>query len=494
MGFFRDNILPPFISDMLPSPVAKNIIDRNSINISPTFDEEGSPFYPFGNGRDGFNYRVGGVSWTNMDDLSKIYHSNVIVNAALNVNARYLANVEVRVKDLSTGIIYSKSDIKRGKFKNKIVDKMFSLINEPNPLQSTDEFLKFLSITHDTHGNSMIRGNFQLGRIDIETISTMFCLWPQFAKPIMTKKYWNAVDIKGIIDHWEYEMLNTKQNFSTDEILHRKEANISINETEDLVLGKSRLLALKQPISTLDASYEARNVIANERGAKAIIYPDKNDPFMGKSDLTPKERKVLETILQRKYGLKANQSQHYISDVPLGVFQFDQDVRKLGIVEEIGLDAMAVAHIFDIPPELIKMYKEGATYENQASNERIMYQSNAMVRAESIFNDLNNWLMVRRYGFEYVTSWDHIAVLAENHKKRSLIDRNESFVCREAFMAGMITYNQWLKRLGWEESTEEWAKKRITEMDLEEVQIISGRNLITAQNENPATPDSSSQI
>jgi len=58
----------------------------------------------------------------------------------------------------------------------------------------------------------------------------------------------------------------------------------------------------------------------------------------------------------------------------------------------------------------------------------------------------------------------------------------------------MITYNQWLKRLGWEESTEDWAKKRITEMSLEEVQIISGRNLITAQNANPDTPNSSSQL
>lgn len=486
MGYIQSKIIQPFFDKMLNESINKSeyltgSLFENNTYIPPSQIEE--------------YFQRSGISWTNMDDLSKIYHSNPIINAALNVNARYLANAEVRVKDLSSGIIYSKLDIRRGKINNKIVEKMFSLINEPNPLQSTDEFLKFLSITHDIHGNSMIKGNFIFNKIDIENIQTMFCLWPQFAKPIMTNKnYWNQIDIKGIIDHWEYTMLGTTETFSTDEILHRKEANTNVGRIEDLVLGRSKFHALKKVISTINASYDARETIANERGAKNIISPDKSDPFMGTMPLTPKERQTLELILQKKYGLKANQSQNYVSDIPLKVFQFDQDVRKLGIVEEIGLDALIVAHIFDIPAELLKMYKEGATYENQSANERIMYQSNAMVRAESLFNDLNNWLGVRKKGFEYVTYWDHIAVLQENKKETSLIDRNESFVCREAFMAGMITFNQWLKRLGWEESTEEWAKKRITEMSMEEVQIISGRNLITAQNANPATPDSSSQL
>lgn len=494
MDIFGYKIQSPFVSNRFQDLTTKTVVDRNSINISPTFDEEGNPFYPAGYSGRVLSGGIGGVSWTNMDDLSKIYHSNVIINAALNVNARYLANVEVRVRDLGTGIIYSKGDIKRGKLKNRIVDKMFALINEPNPLQSTDEFLKFLSITHDTHGNSMIRGNFAFNRIDIETISTMFCLWPQYAKPIMTKRYWDAVDIKGIIDHWEYDMFGTSKQFSTDEILHRKEANITINSNEDLVLGKSRLLSLKQVISTLDASYESRNVIANERGAKTIISPKKNDPFMGSLPLTTKERDSLEKTLQKKYGLKFNQHQNYLSDIPLEVFQYDQDIRKLGIVEEIGLDAMAVAHIYDIPPELIKMYKEGATYENQASNERIMYQSNAMVRAESIFNDLNNWLSVRKHGFEYITSWDHIAVLQDNKKEKSLIERNTSFVCREAFLAGACTLNEWRVKQGWEQINEPFYNLRITEMTPEEVQTITGRTQILAQNENKPEPDSSSQI
>lgn len=430
-----------------------------------------------------------------MSDLSKIYHSNPIINAALNVNARYLANAEVRVKDLSTGIIYSKLDIRRGKINDKIVEKMFNLINEPNPLQSTDEFLKFLSITHDINGNSMIKGNFIFNKIDIEHIQTMFCLWPQFAKPIMSKKnYWNQIDIKGIIDHWEYTMLGATEKFSTDEILHRKEANTDVGRVEDLVLGRSKFHALKKVISTVNASYDARETIANEKGAKNIISPDKSDPFMGSLPMTTKERKILEAVLQKQYGLKHNQHQNYISDIPLKVFQFDQDVRKLGIVDEIGLDMMITAHIFDIPTGLIKMHKTGATYENMASDERIMYQSNAMIRAESVFNDLNNWLGVRKKGFEYVTFWEHIAVLQENKRQGALIQRDISFVCRESFLAGAITLNEWRIKQGWEPIDEPFYNLRITEMTPEEVQTITGRTQIMAQNENKPPIDSSSQI
>ena len=486
MGYIKNKIIQPLFNKMLAESINKSeyltgsLFDNNTY-IPPNQIEE--------------YFQRSGISWTNMGELSKIYHSNPIINAALNVNARYLANAEVRIKDLSTGIIYSKLDIRRGKINDKIVEKMFNLINEPNPLQSTDEFLKFLSITHDIHGNSMIKGNFVFNKIDIEHIQTMFCLWPQFAKPIMSNKnYWNQIDIKGIIDHWEYTMLGKTETFSTDEILHRKEANTNVERIEDLVLGRSKFHALKKVISTINASYDARETIANERGAKNIISPDKSDPFMGSMPLTPKERHTLELILQKKYGLKANQSQNYVSDIPLKVFQFDQDVRKLGIVEEIGLDTMITAHIFDIPYELLKMFKEGSTYENQSSAERQMYQSNSMIRAESLFNDLNNWLGVRKRGFEYVTYWDHISVLQEDKKQKSLIERNTSFVCRESFLVGAITLNEWRAKQGWEEIDEPFYNLKITEMTPEQVQIITGRTQMLAQNENKPPVDSSSQL
>ena len=82
--------------------------------------------------------------------------------------------------------------MREGKITDPIAKKMFALMSQPNPLQSTVEFLTLNSITYDLYGNSMTRGNFAFDRYDIKNIATMYNLWPQYLKPKMTGKYLNA--------------------------------------------------------------------------------------------------------------------------------------------------------------------------------------------------------------------------------------------------------------------------------------------------------------
>lgn len=435
-------------------------------------------------------------TWIGLDNLYTIYMTNPILYAALSINAKYLSSVDVRVRNIKTGEIYSKQNMREGKITDPIAKKMFDLISMPNPLQSTVEFLTLNSITYDLYGNSFIRGNFAFERYDIKNVATLYNLWPQFIKPKMTGKFLNALNLKDIVEKWEYTLYNNEnqKGFAPDEILHRKEPNLTYQTPEDIILGKSRVIPLQRPLSNISLAYETRNVIAKERGMRVIISSDNKDAQLGNIPMTSKEQDKLQEAFKAKYGTLEGQNQFHFSPFAIKVDQIDQDIRKLGILEEIGMDAMIVANVYNVPIELIKMYLQGATYENQGASDRRMYQTNAIPRAADLFDDINNWLQTREYGFEYVPDWSHIAVLKEDSKQQSLIDRNESFVAREAFLAGAITYNQWFKRLGWEETNEPWANKRITEMTDREIQIISGRNLMMAQNANPQTPDSSSQI
>jgi len=439
---------------------------------------------------------VRSAEWVDLSNLYVIYMNNPILYAALSINAKYLSSVDIRVRNIKTGEIYSKQNMREGKITDPIAKKMFDLISMPNPLQSTVEFLSLNSITHDLYGNSFIRGNFAFDRFDIKNIATLYNLWPQFVKPIMTGKFLNALTLGDIVKNWEYTLISNDNTrfFAPDEILHRKEPNLTYQTPEDIILGKSRVIPLQKPLSNITLAYETRNVIAKERGMRVIISSDNKDAQLGNVPMTPKEQDKLQAAFKAKYGTLEGQNQFHFSPFAIKVDQIDQDIRKLGILEEIGMDALAVCNTYNIPIELLKMFLQGATYENQGASDRRMYQTNAIPRAADLLDDINNWLQTRKYGFEYVPDWSHIAVLKQDHKEQSLIDRNESFVAREAFLAGAITYNQWFKRLGWEESTEPWANKRITEMTDREIQIISGRNLMMAQNANPETPDSSSQI
>ena len=309
------------------------------------------------------------ASWVSLNNLYAIYMNNPVLYAALSINAKYLSSVDVRVRNIKTGEIYSKQNMREGKITDPIAKKMFFLMSNPNPLQSTVEFLTLNSITYDLYGNSMTRGNFALNRYDIKNIATMHNLWPQFMKPIMTGKFLNAVDIKDIVSKWEYSIISkdTERFFSPDEILHRKEPNLTYNCPEDVILGKSRVIPLQMPLSNISMAYETRNVIAKERGIEVIVSSNNIDQQLGSIALTPSEEKTLKEAFKKKYGSLDGQDRYMFSPFAVKVDQIDQDIRKLGILEEIGMDAMIVANVYNIPIELIKMFLQGATYENQGA-------------------------------------------------------------------------------------------------------------------------------
>lgn len=480
MGIIRDKILPPFINDLITKKVDKSEYTTGSVMF-------GNNFIP----PDLLRF-VRSAEWVSTENLYNIYRNNPILFAALSINAKYFSSVEVKVRNIKTGEIYSKQSMREGKIRDEVAIKMFNLISQPNPTESTAEFLTFNSIAHDLYGNSFIRGNFAFDRIDIKTVSTLNNLKPNLVKPKMTGKFLNAIELNQIVEGWQYN--NLQKPFLPDEVLHRKEPNLNFSRPEDYILGESRVIPLQKPLSNISLAYEARNVIAKERGISVVISADNKDYQYGSTPLTPDQEKKLQETFKQKYGTREGQNQYYFAPFSVKVDQIDQDIRKLGILDEIGMDAMIVAHIYNVPIELIKMYLQGATYENQGASDRRMYQTNAIPRAEDFFEDLNNWLQTRKYGFEYVPSWDHIAVLKADRKEESLVRRNESFVCREAFLAGTITGNEWRIRMGFEKSTNKWFDLYIWEMSDAQVNLITGRNTMMAQNENKPNADSSSQI
>ena len=147
MGIIRDKILPPFINDLIPKKVDKSEYITGSVML-------GNNFIP----PDLLRF-VRSAEWVSIENLYNIYRNNPILFAALSINAKYFSSVEVKVRNIKTGEIYSKQSMREGKIKDEVAIKMFNLISQPNPTESTVEFLTFNSIAHDLYGNSFIKGN-----------------------------------------------------------------------------------------------------------------------------------------------------------------------------------------------------------------------------------------------------------------------------------------------------------------------------------------------
>ena len=166
-------------------------------------------------------------------------------------------------------------------------------------------------------------------------------------------------------------------------------------------------------LSNIKIAYE-RNVIRRERGM--IISSADVDGMTGSMPMDDDEKKEVQADLKTNYGFREGQSQFMVTRHNINVHNIDQDVRKLGLLNEISSDAMVVSERYGVPEVLTKLYMKGATFENQESAERRMYQNTTIPEENDRWEDINNWLKCRDFGFEYAPTFDHIPVLQENKK------------------------------------------------------------------------------
>ncbi len=412
----------------------------------------------------------------NYTALENEYRINPVLSSVINIKADYSANATVSVRNIITGEIITDKDFKKSKSSDAILRSMFRLKNNPNPLQSTKEFLSLASIFKDVFGNAYIYGNSVTNDVNIKDIAYMWGVWPQYMKPSITGKYFDAASLDSILKGWEWQWGTYKKDFSTNEILHRKEPNVRLRSTDDLILGESRQVSLTWPLSNIKIAYESRNAIASDRGMRAIISNASKDGNLGAIPMDDDEKKEVQEDLTgpEGYGFMKGQKQFMVTRQNIAVHNIDQDVRKLGLLNEIASDGMIVAERYGVPEVLVKLYMKGATFENQESSERRMYQNTTIPEENDRWEDINNWLKCRDFNYEYIVSFDHIPVLQENVKDRSEINKNINTVQKELFFSGATTYNYWLQALGVAAIDKPWAKIRITEMSDEDIFKIKG--------------------
>jgi hypothetical protein len=417
--------------------------------------------------------------FSNLDSyraLEKEYRENPVLSAVINRKAEYASNAIIKVRNVKNGEIFTDKEYLENKNIDPIVRNMFKLKNNPNPLQSTKEFLALRSIFKDVFGNGYIYANSANSRITIKDVAFMWHVWPQWMKPELTGKYFDQLNESDIIKLWKWEQGTFKKEFNVDEILHRKEPNIRLIENSDLVLGESRQISIAWALSNIKIAYESRNVIAKHRGMNAIISSDMKDGFAGSMPMSDTEKEEVQEDLKERYGFLHNQHRWMVTRQNVKVTPIDQDVRKLGLLNEIASDAMIVAERYGVPETLIKLYQKGATFENQDTAERRMYQNTTIPEETDFWNDINVWLKCREFGYEYLVCFDHIPVLQEDMKQKSDTNKIISAQYKEMFLAGAITYNQWLQAVGL--PLREDGNRYITQMSMEEIQKIKGNYTI----------------
>lgn len=427
----------------------------------------------------GFSTRFIGYSnptWVNVqqnNELAKIYSENPIVYAVITLKASMMSNGIVNVRDLKTGEVFTRDSIRLdSKAQNKqLITKALNLIESPNVLQSRKEFITMSSIIKDVFGNQFTY--FNSGTIvDIRNVVSLWNIYPQYMSVLLQGNYFNATNTDEIIKGWRWEGFGSDVlPFNPDEIMLRKSPNVQLCDSNDLVFGMSPLVPLHKPISNIAIAYESENVVLKNRGARILMSLARQQDQQ--SGVEPARKEDLEEVQNDwgEYGLRDDQKQAFITRQPIDVTVLDQDVRKLGISETIGNNSMAINNTYGISPDLLPLWIQGSTFENQRQAEKRTYQAAIIPEFNDWLSDLDDRLKMQDNGLQYVANWDHIGVLQEDKKEMASSNSITSKYHESMYMKGAIVLNTWLQAVGLPDD-EKYGKKRVFELSAEERQAI----------------------
>lgn len=258
-------------------------------------------------------------------------------------------------------------------------------------------------------------------------------------------------------------------------ILHVKEMNI--DSSGNYMEGKSRLVSQLKPISNLIPVYEARNIIYTKRGALGIIVSRKKDDA-GSVPLKPNEKEEIRKEYNDAYGVgDSRKSPVAIMKDDVGFIKTSMSIQELQPFDETLVDAINIAGAYSIPSMLVPR-KEASTYDNQASSERGVYSNIVIPEAKAFVRDMTQFLGLDRSGMYMDVDYSDVDVLQAGNKERQETMEITSRKCRDEFLGGVITLNDWRAQIGESAIDSPIYNKLVLEMDNDEIGRLRDLGLI----------------
>lgn len=424
---------------------------------------------------------TGSPVWRNFSELIYLldcYYTNPVVQACINIKAEAFANIKFQVKDLKSGEIL---DLEAYEKDN---GDLYQLLKQPNPLQSTYEWLRQLKINREVFGNGYVYASVPVGfesNFTYQDVSVLNNLPPYCMSTVLTGNWLDATTKDEIISKYVFSYFNSKKkDLVPATVLHLNNANIQFDQ--NFTSGKSPLLALKQPISNIDKAYESKNVLITKRGALGILTSELKDDVMGS---LPMDEEQIEKVQEafKKYGTLNDQYSQIISPMPMKYTQMAQKVKDLMLSEEISESAIAVCNAYGIPEKLLPYYiqNSGLSSDNNVHEKRL-YDSTIIPESKDFMIGLNNFFNTKELGIELLGTYNHLNVLQEDKKHEAETNSKNTQTAISAFMIGAIPYNEVLSAMNLPKDAE-YGEKKIWDLAPEQIAII-GKSSTSNQSNN----------
>lgn len=364
------------------------------------------------------------VSLWKFDTLQDVYETCVYIRTIIDTMADCVRNVNVRLYRTSA----TKED-------TEIFDHpVLTLLNNPNPLQSTGDWMAQRLIFQKLYGRSFVRG--VRGRTD---------------KFIDSKALWNLLPDKVRIVEFNNGVNDITSRFTFDEIIKEfeyqsREGMVRLTPEEVLMWvdyrfgleGKSEVDTLRDSASNLMAIQESRGQLIKHRGMMGFISPEVGADQTG-TMATIKDPKIKDNILtgiKRLFGLLRGQSQIALMDAPVKWTPVAMDVQKLRLNESEKAEFDKCCDLLGVPREI---FDGKSTFDNQAEAKKKLYTDRVIPWVRGEFELLSNKMELSKQGLRLEGDFSHIDVLQEDKKAKEEVEAAKTERLLKLKEAGQIS-------------------------------------------------------
>lgn len=345
---------------------------------------------------------------------------------------------------------------------------MNRLLNQPNPLQSWEQFRGQQIVYKKVFGFCPVLPIVPAGFEGQPWEATMMINLPPWCFDVISNRQYTGTRIEDFVKKYVVNILGKRTEYEPNQILILEDSFFQ-DEAYDFLLPQSRLVGLDMAVSNICAAMEADNVLLRKRGALGFISHDtgSKDSVTGYIPMTVKQKKEAQRALN-DYGLSWDQYQYAITRAPVKWNQTALDVRALGTTETITKCEKAICHRLGFPYIL---YEETeTTYANGDNAAATVYQTNVIPNANKDAGKYNKFFRADEFKVKLSFDFESIGALQEDKQTEATRAKALDDALLIEYQNDLITLNEWREQRGYDPLPDDVGGKRYSERKKEEPQ------------------------
>jgi hypothetical protein len=321
------------------------------------------------------------ISNENIDNFAlSSYYNTPQLASIINYSAKIAANNDLR--------FYNDNG---DEAENNIIE----VFDNPHPLYSEGEFWETFFKQYDLYNIVL---TYKVQGVGSE-LSGLFIL-PYHLINIIPKENLVPIDIllaqdlTDIIDHYQLEFNNKKYKILTEDVWMVSGSSLKF-EDNGYLEPDNITESLRYPIMNIQANYEARYSLTNNRGMLGL-WVNKSTDAMGHVPLEDPEKKNIYSYFRKTFGLTKNRDMVGITNANLGFESASLPVKDMEFSEGISQDKIALCDGYNFPILLLNEL-EGSTYSNLDIADRNLYTKNTIPKWELISKSITREFLESGY-------------------------------------------------------------------------------------------------